>query len=185
MLHQRSLHPRLPSGRYPNTDVTHPPPPTHTHTNMGPICGNAVCCSTSKIGFLMQFNMYIYQYLELNWWYAWESISSKNKHDIYFQNPIMQFIIIIRCIHNKNSLFCLGKLVIHKISTCARHLTHQDPWISWQVLWCLYWLKFFLSWYDSEDAMFFSSRQYACVSNIHTHISCTISCLCLIVGTQK
>lgn len=42
----------------------------------------------------MHFNMYIYQYLELNWWYAWESISSKNKHDIYFQNPIMQFIIL-------------------------------------------------------------------------------------------
>lgn len=57
---------------------------------------------------------------------------------------------------------------MHKITTCARHLTHQDSWISWQVLWCLYLYRFFLSRYDS-DAMFFSSRQYARVSNTHTH----------------
>lgn len=71
--------------------------------------------------------------------------------------------VYLKCIHNSNSYS-----VMHKITTCARHLTHQDSWISWQVLWCLYLYRFFLSRYDS-DAMFFSSRQYARVSNTHTH----------------
>lgn len=156
---------------------------------MGPICGNAVCCSTSKIGFLMQFNMYIYQYLELNWWYAWESISSKNKHDINFQNPIMQFIIIIRCIHNKNSLFCLGKLVRYtqNIYLCKTLDTPRSLDLMAGALMFILTIDFFeLVWFR-RCHVFLITAVCMCIqhTHTHTHLSCTISCLCLIIGTQK
>lgn len=68
---------------------------------------------------------------------------------------------------------------MHKITTCASHLTHQDSWISWQVLWCLYLYRFFFEpvWFRCH--VFLITAVCTCIQHSHTYtLTHVLSAVC-------